>query len=110
MFSYMFSCRRNTVLLQKRVLSRCHWNVTTSKFLVIFLFALSHLSDDDVLCVCRSDQTSDPSTVNITDEMSKGSFGNVWKTSVNPEATKKENEPGTKRYSFKNNKHSYYAT
>ncbi|KAM9334399.1 sodium-driven chloride bicarbonate exchanger-like isoform 2-T2 [Symphorus nematophorus] len=33
---------------------------------------------------------SDPATVNITDEMSKGSFGNVWK-SVNPaETTKKE--------------------
>ncbi|XP_056883163.1 sodium-driven chloride bicarbonate exchanger-like isoform X1 [Takifugu flavidus] len=33
---------------------------------------------------------SDPATVNITDEMSKGSFGNVWK-SVNPaEPTKKE--------------------
>ncbi|XP_027147245.1 sodium-driven chloride bicarbonate exchanger isoform X5 [Larimichthys crocea] len=33
---------------------------------------------------------SDPATVNITDEMSKGSFGNVWK-SVNPtESTKKE--------------------
>ncbi|XP_073318417.1 sodium-driven chloride bicarbonate exchanger-like [Pagrus major] len=32
----------------------------------------------------------DPATVNITDEMSKGSFGNVWK-SVNPaETTKKE--------------------
>ncbi|KAM6958213.1 sodium-driven chloride bicarbonate exchanger-like isoform 1-T5 [Tautogolabrus adspersus] len=32
----------------------------------------------------------DPATVNITDEMSKGSFGNVWK-SVNPtESTKKE--------------------
>ncbi|GLD64795.1 sodium-driven chloride bicarbonate exchanger-like isoform X1, partial [Lates japonicus] len=33
---------------------------------------------------------SDPATVNITDEMSKGSFGNVWK-SVNPaKSTKKE--------------------
>ncbi|XP_070850197.1 sodium-driven chloride bicarbonate exchanger-like isoform X2 [Chaetodon trifascialis] len=33
---------------------------------------------------------SDPATVNITDEMSKGSFGNVWK-SVNPtESAKKE--------------------
>uniref|UniRef100_A0A7N8YCM2 Anion exchange protein n=1 Tax=Mastacembelus armatus TaxID=205130 RepID=A0A7N8YCM2_9TELE len=33
---------------------------------------------------------SDPSTVNITDEMSKGAFGNVWR-SVNPaESTKKE--------------------
>ncbi|XP_037618050.1 sodium-driven chloride bicarbonate exchanger-like isoform X3 [Sebastes umbrosus] len=33
---------------------------------------------------------SDPATVNITDEMSKGSFGSVWK-SVNPsESTKKE--------------------
>ncbi|XP_076004942.1 sodium-driven chloride bicarbonate exchanger-like [Genypterus blacodes] len=32
---------------------------------------------------------SDPATVNITDEMSKGSFGNVWK-SVNPECAKKE--------------------
>ncbi|XP_056287028.1 sodium-driven chloride bicarbonate exchanger-like [Pseudoliparis swirei] len=32
----------------------------------------------------------DPATVNITDEMSKGSFGNVWK-SINPaESTKKE--------------------
>ncbi|XP_041637672.1 sodium-driven chloride bicarbonate exchanger-like isoform X1 [Cheilinus undulatus] len=38
---------------------------------------------------------SDPATVNITDEMSKGSFGNVWK-SVNPaESTKKE--PSAKR-------------
>ncbi|XP_030007536.1 sodium-driven chloride bicarbonate exchanger-like isoform X4 [Sphaeramia orbicularis] len=36
---------------------------------------------------------SDPATVNITDEMSKGSFGNVWK-SVNPESTKRE--PSTK--------------
>ncbi|XP_040888112.1 sodium-driven chloride bicarbonate exchanger-like isoform X2 [Toxotes jaculatrix] len=33
---------------------------------------------------------SDPATVNITDEMSKGSFGNVW-SSVSPaESTKKE--------------------
>uniref|UniRef100_A0A3B4APK9 Anion exchange protein n=1 Tax=Periophthalmus magnuspinnatus TaxID=409849 RepID=A0A3B4APK9_9GOBI len=39
---------------------------------------------------------SDPSTVNITDEMSKGSFGNVWKN-VNPETAKKEKEPGSKR-------------
>lgn len=39
---------------------------------------------------------SDPATVNITDEMSKGSFGSVWKN-VNPaEATKKE--PSAKRY------------
>ncbi|XP_037618051.1 sodium-driven chloride bicarbonate exchanger-like isoform X4 [Sebastes umbrosus] len=38
---------------------------------------------------------SDPATVNITDEMSKGSFGSVWK-SVNPsESTKKE--PSAKR-------------
>uniref|UniRef100_A0A8C3A1W6 Anion exchange protein n=1 Tax=Cyclopterus lumpus TaxID=8103 RepID=A0A8C3A1W6_CYCLU len=37
----------------------------------------------------------DPATVNITDEMSKGSFGNVWK-SINPaESTKKE--PSAKR-------------
>lgn len=43
------------------------------------------------LCFRRSD----PATVNITDEMSKGSFGNVWK-SVNPaESTKKE--PNAKR-------------
>ncbi|KAM9836060.1 sodium-driven chloride bicarbonate exchanger-like isoform 2-T2 [Aulostomus maculatus] len=34
---------------------------------------------------------SDPATVNITDEMSKGSFGSVWK-SVNPA----EKEPSTK--------------
>uniref|UniRef100_A0A674PHH7 Anion exchange protein n=1 Tax=Takifugu rubripes TaxID=31033 RepID=A0A674PHH7_TAKRU len=41
---------------------------------------------------------SDPATVNITDEMSKGSFGNVWK-SVNPaEPTKKE--PNAKRLAF----------
>ncbi|XP_016894020.1 sodium-driven chloride bicarbonate exchanger-like isoform X2 [Cynoglossus semilaevis] len=36
----------------------------------------------------------DPATVNITDEMSKGSFGNVWK-SVNPAETIKK-EPSTK--------------
>ncbi|XP_061669307.1 sodium-driven chloride bicarbonate exchanger-like isoform X2 [Syngnathoides biaculeatus] len=36
---------------------------------------------------------SDPSTVNITDEMSKGSFGNVWK-SVNP----MENDPVAKSF------------
>ena len=36
----------------------------------------------------------DPATVNITDEMSKGSFGNVWK-SVNPETAKQE--PSAKR-------------
>lgn len=43
------------------------------------------------VCLWRSD----PATVNITDEMSKGSFGNVWK-SVNPaESTKKE--PSAKR-------------
>ncbi|KAM9836059.1 sodium-driven chloride bicarbonate exchanger-like isoform 1-T1 [Aulostomus maculatus] len=36
---------------------------------------------------------SDPATVNITDEMSKGSFGSVWK-SVNPA----EKEPSTKRF------------
>nr|XP_043872985.1 sodium-driven chloride bicarbonate exchanger-like isoform X1 [Solea senegalensis] len=33
---------------------------------------------------------SDPSTVNITDEMSKGSFGNVWKGVSPAESTKKE--------------------
>ncbi|XP_058510551.1 sodium-driven chloride bicarbonate exchanger-like isoform X1 [Solea solea] len=33
---------------------------------------------------------SDPSTVNITDEMSKGSFGNVWKGVSPTESTKKE--------------------
>ncbi|XP_075333809.1 sodium-driven chloride bicarbonate exchanger-like isoform X6 [Odontesthes bonariensis] len=38
---------------------------------------------------------SDPATVNITDEMSKGSFGNAW-TSVSPvDSTKKE--PSAKR-------------
>eukprot|EP00064_Thunnus_orientalis_P005681 superscaffoldBa00000568_g5695 len=38
---------------------------------------------------------SDPATVNITDEMSKGSFGNVWKSVSPAESTKKE--PSTKR-------------
>ncbi|XP_018527137.1 sodium-driven chloride bicarbonate exchanger isoform X2 [Lates calcarifer] len=33
---------------------------------------------------------SDPATVNITDEMSKGSFGNVWKSVSPAESTKKE--------------------
>lgn len=42
-------------------------------------------------CVWRSD----PATVNITDEMSKGSFGNVWKSVSPAESTKKE--PSTKR-------------
>ncbi|XP_042261310.1 sodium-driven chloride bicarbonate exchanger-like isoform X5 [Thunnus albacares] len=37
---------------------------------------------------------SDPATVNITDEMSKGSFGNVWKSVSPAESTKKE--PSTK--------------
>uniref|UniRef100_A0A8C5I3S1 Anion exchange protein n=1 Tax=Gouania willdenowi TaxID=441366 RepID=A0A8C5I3S1_GOUWI len=37
---------------------------------------------------------NDPSTVNITDEMSKGSFGNVWK-SVNPADSAKK-EPSAK--------------
>ncbi|XP_044044253.1 sodium-driven chloride bicarbonate exchanger-like isoform X1 [Siniperca chuatsi] len=32
----------------------------------------------------------DPATVNITDEMSKGSFGNVWKSVSPAESTKKE--------------------
>ncbi|XP_053710364.1 sodium-driven chloride bicarbonate exchanger-like isoform X3 [Synchiropus splendidus] len=32
----------------------------------------------------------DPATVNITDEMSKGSFGNVWKSVNPPESTNKE--------------------
>lgn len=32
----------------------------------------------------------DPATVNITDEMSKGSFGNVWKNVDPSETTKKE--------------------
>ncbi|XP_070711602.1 sodium-driven chloride bicarbonate exchanger-like [Pempheris klunzingeri] len=36
----------------------------------------------------------DPATVNITDEMSKGSFGNVWKSVSPAESTKKE--PSTK--------------
>ncbi|CAL8289731.1 unnamed protein product [Lota lota] len=36
-----------------------------------------------------NDTATDPATVNITDEMSKGSFGNVWK-SVNPETAKLE--------------------
>uniref|UniRef100_A0A8C8E3W9 Anion exchange protein n=1 Tax=Oryzias sinensis TaxID=183150 RepID=A0A8C8E3W9_9TELE len=38
---------------------------------------------------------SDPATVNITDEMSKGSFGNVWKSVSPAEGAKKE--PSTKR-------------
>uniref|UniRef100_A0A3Q2FSD0 Anion exchange protein n=1 Tax=Cyprinodon variegatus TaxID=28743 RepID=A0A3Q2FSD0_CYPVA len=33
---------------------------------------------------------SDPATVNITDEMSKGSFGNVWKAVSPAESSKKE--------------------
>ncbi|XP_022602258.1 sodium-driven chloride bicarbonate exchanger-like isoform X1 [Seriola dumerili] len=33
---------------------------------------------------------SDPATVNITDEMSKGSFGNVWKSVSPAESMKKE--------------------
>ncbi|XP_023285571.1 sodium-driven chloride bicarbonate exchanger-like isoform X4 [Seriola lalandi dorsalis] len=33
---------------------------------------------------------SDPATVNITDEMSKGSFGNVWKSVSPAESIKKE--------------------
>ncbi|XP_041834472.1 sodium-driven chloride bicarbonate exchanger-like isoform X2 [Melanotaenia boesemani] len=33
---------------------------------------------------------SDPATVNITDEMSKGSFGNAWKSVSPAESTKKE--------------------
>uniref|UniRef100_A0A1A8FSI0 Anion exchange protein n=1 Tax=Nothobranchius korthausae TaxID=1143690 RepID=A0A1A8FSI0_9TELE len=33
---------------------------------------------------------SDPATVNITDEMSKGSFGGVWKGVSPPESAKKE--------------------
>ncbi|XP_047432565.1 sodium-driven chloride bicarbonate exchanger-like isoform X2 [Mugil cephalus] len=37
---------------------------------------------------------SDPATVNITDEMSKGSFGNVWKSVSPAESSKKE--PSTK--------------
>ncbi|KAK5891377.1 hypothetical protein CgunFtcFv8_018635 [Champsocephalus gunnari] len=37
----------------------------------------------------------DPATVNITDEMSKGSFGNVWKNVDPSETTKKE--PSAKR-------------
>ncbi|XP_078789150.1 sodium-driven chloride bicarbonate exchanger isoform X10 [Oryzias latipes] len=37
---------------------------------------------------------SDPATVNITDEMSKGSFGNVWKSVSPAEGAKKE--PSTK--------------
>ncbi|KAM7365475.1 hypothetical protein PAMP_016396 [Pampus punctatissimus] len=41
---------------------------------------------------------SDPATVNITDEMSKGSFGNVWK-SVNPAETTKK-EPSAKRLAY----------
>uniref|UniRef100_A0A3Q1HSY5 Anion exchange protein n=1 Tax=Acanthochromis polyacanthus TaxID=80966 RepID=A0A3Q1HSY5_9TELE len=38
---------------------------------------------------------SDPATVNITDEMSKGSFGSVWKN-VNPAESAKK-EPSAKR-------------
>lgn len=37
----------------------------------------------------------DPATVNITDEMSKGSFGNVWKSVSPVDNTKKE--PSAKR-------------
>ncbi|MEQ2275272.1 hypothetical protein XENORESO_001169, partial [Xenotaenia resolanae] len=39
---------------------------------------------------------SDPATVNITDEMSKGSFGSVWKGVSPAESAKKE--PGSKRF------------
>uniref|UniRef100_A0A8D3D959 Anion exchange protein n=1 Tax=Scophthalmus maximus TaxID=52904 RepID=A0A8D3D959_SCOMX len=35
-------------------------------------------------------QVGDPATVNITDEMSKGSFGNVWKSVSPVDNTKKE--------------------
>ncbi|XP_046887212.1 sodium-driven chloride bicarbonate exchanger [Hypomesus transpacificus] len=41
---------------------------------------------------------SDPATVNISDEMSKGSFGNVWK-SVNPENAEKKKDPSVKSFS-----------
>ena len=47
------------------------------------------------LVFCRTD-LSDPATVNISDEMSKGSFGNVWK-SVNPENAEKKKDPSVKR-------------
>uniref|UniRef100_A0A3Q2P1P8 Anion exchange protein n=1 Tax=Fundulus heteroclitus TaxID=8078 RepID=A0A3Q2P1P8_FUNHE len=43
-------------------------------------------------------EVCDPATVNITDEMSKGSFGSVWKGVSPAESAKKE--PGSKRYIF----------
>ncbi|XP_063322915.1 sodium-driven chloride bicarbonate exchanger-like isoform X1 [Pelmatolapia mariae] len=47
---------------------------------------------------------SDPATVNITDEMSKGSFGNVWK-SVNPaESAKKEQSAKSSKSNEKRHK------
>ncbi|XP_072315926.1 sodium-driven chloride bicarbonate exchanger-like [Eucyclogobius newberryi] len=47
---------------------------------------------------------SDPSTVNITNEMSKGSFGNVWKNVI-PETAKKEKEPASKSSSSGGKRH-----
>lgn len=64
----------------------CVTKVDVERKLIVFL--------SFYVCFWRSD----PATVNITDEMSKGSFGNVWK-SVNPaESTKKE--PNAKRLAY----------
>ncbi|KAM6945553.1 sodium-driven chloride bicarbonate exchanger-like isoform 1-T1 [Aplochiton taeniatus] len=49
------------------------------------------VEEEGIVQVPLVGQYNDPATVNITDEMSKGSFGNVWKN-VNPENSKKENE------------------
>lgn len=59
---------------------------------MLFFFFLNLTN---TLWVLSPSSRCDPATVNITDEMSKGSFGGVWK-SVNPaEAAKKE--PSAKR-------------
>uniref|UniRef100_A0A8C7V441 Anion exchange protein n=1 Tax=Oncorhynchus mykiss TaxID=8022 RepID=A0A8C7V441_ONCMY len=44
---------------------------------------------------------SDPATVNISDEMSKGSFGNVW-NSISPSDSAKK-EPSSKRFGMSTN-------
>lgn len=56
------------------------------------LFILESFKSVDVLCL-----RDDPSTVNISDEMTKTSFGNVWK-SLTSDGSKKDQS--SKRFGF----------
>ncbi|KAF3857341.1 hypothetical protein F7725_009200 [Dissostichus mawsoni] len=70
------------------------WVIKTSKAAIVFPMMEEHsiIAEEEgiVQVPMEGHLKCDPATVNITDEMSKGSFGNVWKNVDPSETTKKE--------------------